>query len=151
MCIGRVCDPEGQLRMDAFFCPDVQATPVQILAWVIRRWFVAVPWEEARAPLGRETERQWSALALARTTPVLLAVVALVTLLARRLSPGGPLPVEATAWYHQTAPTLVDCLAVVRRHLWCARYVVNAAAALACVQLPREAFELWLTGLLFAA
>ena len=27
-----VCDPEGKLRMEAFFCTDLQATPVQILA-----------------------------------------------------------------------------------------------------------------------
>jgi hypothetical protein len=25
------CDPEGKPRMEAFFCPDLQATPVQIL------------------------------------------------------------------------------------------------------------------------
>jgi hypothetical protein len=29
------CDPEGKLRMAAFFCPDLQATPGQILAWVV--------------------------------------------------------------------------------------------------------------------
>jgi hypothetical protein len=37
---GMVADPEGQLRMEALFCPDVQATPVEILPWVVRRWSV---------------------------------------------------------------------------------------------------------------
>src|SRR5688500_7125653 len=29
-----VADPEGKLRMEAFFCTDLQAAPEQILAWV---------------------------------------------------------------------------------------------------------------------
>jgi hypothetical protein len=146
-----VCAPAGKLRMEAFFCTDLQATPGQILEGVIMRWSVEVTFEEARAHLGLETQRQWSALAIARTTPVLLALFSRVTLLALRLSQGGQIPVEATAWYHKTEPTFVDCLALVRRHLWRARYLVNSAAEPEFVQLPREAFELWLTGVPLAA
>jgi DDE superfamily endonuclease len=146
-----VCDPEGKLRMEAFFCTDLQATPGQILAWVVMRWSVEVTCEEARAHLGLETQRQWSDLAIARTTPVLLALFSLVTLLALRLSQGGPMPVETTAWYHKTEPTFVDCLALVRRHLWRARYLVNSATEPEFVQFPKEAFELLLTGLRLAA
>src|SRR5919198_5171642 len=47
-----VCDPEGKLRMEAFFCTDPQATPAQILEWVVMRWSVEVTFEEARAHLG---------------------------------------------------------------------------------------------------
>jgi DDE superfamily endonuclease len=146
-----VGDPAGKLRMEAFFCTDLQATPVQILEWVVMRWSVEVTFEEARAHLGLETQRQWSDRAIARTTPVLLALFALVTLLALRLSPAGPMPVETTAWYHKTEPTFVDCLALVRRHLWRARYLVNSATEPEFVQFPREAFELLLTGLRLAA
>jgi DDE superfamily endonuclease len=146
-----VCDPEGKLRMEAFFCTDLQATPGQILAWVVMRWSVEVTFEEARAHVGLETQRQWSDLAIARTTPVLLALFSLVTLLALRLSPAGPMPVETTAWYHKTEPTFVDCLALVRRHLWRARYLVNSATEPEFVQFPREAFELLLTGLRLVA
>ncbi len=42
-------------------------------------------------------------------------------------------------------------LALVRQHLWRARYVVNSAAAPEFVQLPREAFERLLIGLPIAA
>ena len=83
-----VCDPEGKLRMEAFFCTDLQATPEQILAWVVMRWSVEVTFEEARAHLGLETQRQWSDQAIARTTPVLLALFSLVTVLALQLSHG---------------------------------------------------------------
>ena len=146
-----VCDPEGKLRMEAFFCSDLQATPVQILQWVVMRWSVEVTFEEGRAHLGLETQRQWSDQAIARTTPVLLALFSIVTLLALRLSQGRPMPVEATAWYHKPEPTFVDCLALVRRHLWRAQYLVNSAADPEFVQFPRKAFELLLTGLSLAA
>ena len=146
-----VCDPEGKLRLEAFFCTDLEATPVQILQWVVMRWSVEVTFEAGRAHLGLETQRQWSDQAIARTTPVLLALFSIVTLLALRLSQGGPIPVETTAWYHNTEPTFRDCLALVRRHLWRAQYVVNSGADPEFVQFPREAFELLLTGLPLAA
>ena len=146
-----VCDPEGKLRMESFFCTDLQATPVQILEWVVMRWSVEVTFEEARAHLGLETQRQWSDQAIARTTPVLLALFALVTILALKLSQNGKIPVPMTAWYRKGEPTFSDCLALVRWHLWRARSVVNSPAEPAFVPCPREAFELLLTGLPLAA
>lgn len=146
-----VSDPEGRLRMEAFFCTDVQTTPVEILQWIVMRWSVEVTFEEVRAQRGFETQRQWSDKAIARTSPVLLALYSLVTLLALQLSQGGLIPVEATAWYHKPEPTFVDCLALVRRHLWRARYLVNSAAEPEFVQFPREVFERLLTGFPLAA
>jgi hypothetical protein len=124
---------------------------VPILAWVIRRWSVEGTCEEARAHVGVGTQRQWSDQAIARTTPALLALVALVTGLALPLSQGGPMPVQATAWYRKAAPTFGACLALGRRHLWRARYAVHAAAEAAFGQLPREAFDLLSNGLPLAA
>jgi hypothetical protein len=146
-----VADPAGKLRMEAFVCTDLEATSVEILSCVVMRWSVEVTCEEARAHLGFETQRRWSDQAIARITPVLLALYSLVTLLALRLSPGGAMPVETTAWYHTPEPTFVDCLALVRRHLWRARYLVHSPTEPECVQCPREAFELLLTGLRSAA
>jgi hypothetical protein len=60
-----VRDPEEKLRDEVFFCTDLQANPVQILQWVIMRWGVEVTFEEARAHLGMETQRQWSDKAIA--------------------------------------------------------------------------------------
>jgi hypothetical protein len=136
---------------EPFFWTDLQATPEQILAWVVMRWSVEVTVEDARAHLGLETPRQWSIRAIARTTPVLLALFALVTLLALRWSEGGAVPVETTAWYHKPEPTFVDWLAVVRRHLWRAQYLVHSTMEAEGVQFPREALELLLTGLRLAA
>src|SRR5215510_7103184 len=146
-----VADPEGKLRMEAFFCTDLEATPGEILPWIVMQWSLEVTFEESRAHLGLETPRQWSDQAIARTTPVLLALFSIVTLLALRLSQGGPIPVQATAWYHKPEPTFADCLALVRRHLWRAQYLVNSAVDPEFVQFPRKVFELLLTGLPLAA
>jgi hypothetical protein len=146
-----VADPEGKLRMEAFFCTDLQATPMEILQWVVMRWSVEVTFEEARTHLGFETQRQWSENAIARTSPVLLGLFSLVTVLALQLSRGGQIPVPATAWYQKADPTFADCLALVRWHLWRARYLVNSTAEADCIQFPREAFELLLNGLPLAA
>jgi DDE superfamily endonuclease len=146
-----VCDPGGKLRTEAFFCTDLQATPVQILQWVVMRWSVEVTFEEGRVHLGLETQRQWSDQAIARTTPVLLALFSLVTLLALKLSQGGQIPVRATAWYHKEEPTFSDCLALVRQHLWRARYLVNSAPEAEIMQFPREALDLLIQGIPLAA
>jgi hypothetical protein len=146
-----VRDPEGELRDEAFFCTDPQATPQQILHWVIMRWSVEVTFEEARAHLGVETQRQWSDKAIARTTPVLFGLLSLVTLMALGLSHGEHIPVQHTAWYHKAEPTFSDCITLVRRHIWCACYLVNSAPRAEFVQLPREALDLLINDFPLAA
>jgi len=146
-----VGDPEGKLRMEAFFCTDRQATPVQILEWVVMRWSVEVTFEEGRALLGLEPQRQWSDHAMARTTPVLLGLFSLVTLLALQLSHDGQIPVPVTAWYHKAEPTFSDCLGLVRHHIWRARYLVHSPPEAECRQFPQEALDLLIHGLSLAA
>jgi hypothetical protein len=146
-----VRDPEGKLSDAAFFCTDLHATPEQILHWVVMRWSVEVTFEEARAHLGVETQRQWADQAIARTTPVLLGLFSLVTVLALRWCPEGRIPIEVSAWYHKPEATFADCLAVVRQQIWRARYLVNSAPQADFVQLPREAFDLLLPDLPLAA
>ena len=146
-----VRDPAGTLPDAAFFGSDLHATPEQILHWVVMRWAVEVTFEEARAHLGVETQRQWADQAIARTTPVLLGLFSLVTVLAWRFCPSGQIPVEDSAWYHKPEATFADGLAVVRQQIWRARYLVNSAPQADCVQLPRAVFDLLLTDLPLAA
>ena len=74
---------------------------------------------EARgARLGVETQRQWSDLAIAHTTPALLGLFSLVTLLAHQRVRRNQLPRRQTAWYRKARPTFSDALAVVRHSLW---------------------------------
>jgi hypothetical protein len=74
-----------------------------------------------------------------------------MTVLALRLCPEGRIPVEGSAWYRKSQATFAECLAVVRQQLWRARYLVNSAPHVDCVQLPQEVFDLLLTALPLAA
>jgi hypothetical protein len=99
-------------------CTDPTREPLQILTWYVRRWQVEVTFREVRDHLGVETQRQWSDLAIARTTPCLLALFSLVTLLAARLDAKAHRAVATAAWYRKPHPTFADTLAAVRRQFW---------------------------------
>ncbi len=55
-----VKDPNGKFEPQAFLSTDLSTTPDQILLWFRQRWQVEVAFEEVRAHLGMETQRQWS-------------------------------------------------------------------------------------------
>src|SRR3954468_10077228 len=80
-----VRDPEDEKEPQAFLCTDLDADPVDILRWFVRRWRVETTFEEARRHVGLETQRQWSDQAILRTTPALLGLISLVTLWATQL------------------------------------------------------------------
>lgn len=136
-----VRDPLGKLEPCAFFATDQTATPVQILTWFILRWNVEVTFEEAREHLGLETQRQWSDLAIARTTPALLGLFSLVTILAHKLTQEQPFPVRSTAWYAKVEPTFADAIALVRRYLWTEVQFVNSAQDTRVVEIPASVLD----------
>lgn len=114
-------DPLGKFAPQALLCTNQEADPVQVLLWFARRWQMEVTFHEVRAHLGVETQRQWSAQAMARTTPALMGLFSLVTLVAHepyRHETTPPALMQVTAWYTKTTPTFTDALALVRRHLW---------------------------------
>jgi DDE superfamily endonuclease len=113
-----VRDPVGRFNPQALLCTDTTQNPEQVLRWFIQRWQLEVTLAETRAHLGVETQRQWSDRAIARTTPCLLGLFSLVTLLAARLAPAERRAIATSAWYRKSRPTFSDTLAVVRRHIW---------------------------------
>ena len=84
----------------------------------MKRWSLEATFEESRAHLGIETQRQWSDLAIERTTPLLFGLYSLVALFGHALAPEGQLPLKQAVWYPKERATFVDILALVRRHLW---------------------------------
>jgi hypothetical protein len=113
-------DPEGEFKTQALLCTDLDADPEKIVCWFVMRWQLEVTFQEVRRHLGFETQRQWSELAIRRTTPALLGLFSLVTLFAHgrmRQAPAGALRRQA-AWYHKAHPTFADALALVRKELW---------------------------------
>jgi hypothetical protein len=114
-----VRDPLTKYKPTAFLCTNLTVTALQILQWFILRWNVEVTFQEANAHLGFGSQRQWSDLAIARTTPALLGLFSLVTLLAFHLSLGKPFPARSSAWYVKPEPTFSDAIALLRRVIWC--------------------------------
>jgi hypothetical protein len=87
--------------------------------------------------LGIETQRQWSDLAIERTTPLLFGLYSLVALFGNALHPDGNFPVAQSAWYRKQVATFRDVFAVVRRHLWDNFAFPTAASDPDMVLLPR--------------
>ena len=146
-----VRDPSGKFDPQALLSTKLTAEPEQILEWFVRRWQMEVTFEEARAHLGIETQRQWSDKAIARTTPCLLGLYSLVTLLAGRLLDGQRLPARRAAWYSKERATFSDTIALVRRHLWSHQHFQMSEAKAEMIKVPRSLFERLTETLCYAA
>ena len=144
-------DPQGQFDPQARLGTDQQVQAQAILEWFVLRWQMEVTFHEVRAHLGVETQRQWSDLAILRTTPALLALFSLVTVFAHQLLQGQPLPVRQAAWYSKALPTFSDTLAFVRQHLWPVTLSYLSPAKPDIVEIPRALFERFIQTLAFAA
>lgn len=115
--------PRGNFEPQALLCTDLEAAPEQVVSWFLSRWQVEVTFQQVRTHLGVETQRQWNDQAIARTTPALLGLFSVVTLLAHPHMEKEP-PRQA-AWYIKERPTFSDALAFVRRRLWRQRFCMS--------------------------
>ena len=145
-------DPLGEFKPQALLCTDLGVEPAQIIMWFVLRWQLEVTFQEVRAHLGVETQRQWSDLAIARTTPALFGLFSWVTLAAHILHVDGTVPTRPAAWYVKSLPTFSDTIALVRQHLW-------AASETSCVsptepdilKISRPMFDRIIDSLCYAA
>jgi hypothetical protein len=146
-----VRDPRGRFETRAFASTDVDMDPLTILRHYVSRWPVEVTFEEARRHLGVESQRQWSDLAIDRTTPCLFGLFSIVTLLADRLHQKGLLHVRQAAWYQKSLPTFSDALASVRRHLWSCANFPHSRSGHDCAPIPDPLFQRLTDALAYAA
>lgn len=146
-----VRDPLGKFEARAFASTDVEMDPLTLLRHYVGRWSVEVTFEEARRHLGVESQRQWSDLAIARTTPCLFGLFSIVTLLADRLHRQGLLLVRQAAWYEKPLPTFSDALAAVRRHLWACANLSHSRFGPEHHRIPDPLFQRLTDALAYAA
>jgi hypothetical protein len=146
-----VKDPTGKLEPQAFLSTDVDATAQQIVLWFRQRWQVEVTFEEVRAHLGVETQRQWSNLAILRTTPALLALFSIVVLWAHQLQFQIEFSLPQSAWYNKALPTFVDALALIRQRLWQSRLFQSSSSTTDMVKIPKACLDCWFSLLCHAA
>jgi len=116
--------PGGKNEAETFFSTNTANLPTQIIEWFILRWNIEVTFEETRAHLGIETQRQWSDKAISRSTPLLMALLSIVVLVAVKMDKTKKLLVqETTSWYDKQGElTLVDVITVIRRSIWVKMY-----------------------------
>jgi hypothetical protein len=144
-------DPQERFKPPALMSTTLEHTCEQILAWFVRRWTMEVTWEEARAHLGMETQRQWNARAIARTTPALVSLYSIITLTAHLLIEKGATCVRSTVWYSKTRPTFSDAIAWVRRLLWDHIHFSTSQQETDMIQIPRALLERFTEALCYAA
>jgi hypothetical protein len=144
-------DPEGRFAPQALLSTDLTNDAQQIVEWFVLRWQLEVTFHEVRTHLGVETQRQWSALAILRTTPALLALFSLVTIFAHQLLDGQTMPLRQAAWYAKATPTFADALALGRQHLWPVTLSYMSCPTADMVQIPRALLERLTDTLAFAA
>jgi hypothetical protein len=144
-------DPQKCFKPQALLSTNLEHTPAQMLTWFVRRWTMEVTFEEARAHLGMETQRQWNDRAIARTTPALLSLYSIVTLTAHLLIDKGATCVRSMAWYRKTRPTFSDALALVRRQLWDHLHFSMSQQETDMIKIPRALFERFIDAVCYAA
>lgn len=136
-----VRDPTGELSPQAFLCTDVDANPVDILQYFVARWQLEVTFQETRAHCGVETQRQWSDLAIARTTPALLGLFSLITLWANDLATEISLRPKTAAWYPKPHCTFSDAIAAVRRVIWDHQISCMSRSHRDSINIPRQLWD----------
>jgi hypothetical protein len=147
-----VRDPEGKFKPQALLCTDLEADPKKIVCWFAMRWQLEVTFQEVRRHLGFETQRQWSEMAIRRTTPALLGSFSLIALLAHRWmrQAAGTFRRQA-AWYRKRHPTFADALALVRKELWAGATFYGSPAQTDTIKVPRAYVERLTEAVCYAA
>jgi DDE superfamily endonuclease len=148
-----VRDPKGEFKTQALLCTNLNADPKKIVCWFVMRWQLEVTYQEMRRHLGFETQRQWSELAIRRTTPALLGLFSLVTLFAhQQMRQAVSVLRRQAAWYHKAHPTFSDALALVRRELWTQEQTFHGSPAQTnMVKVPRVFMERLTEAVCYAA
>ena len=145
-------DPLGELEPQALLCTDPCVEHTQIIEWFVLRWQLEVTFQEVRAHIGVETQRQWSDKAIARTTPALFGLFSWITLAAHVLQQDHSIPTRSAAWYAKNLPTFSDAIALVRRCLWsCSIDFGMSPAQSDILKLPRPMFDRLMDSLCYAA
>lgn len=146
-----VRDPSGEREPQAFLCTNLNATPVQILGWFVQRWSMETTLQETREHLGVETQRQWSDLAILRTTPALLGLFSLITIWANTSSKlSQSIRPRDAAWYAKSELTFSDAIAAVRRVLWAHPNISMSGKPRDMVEIPRPLFDRFTQTLCYA-
>ena len=138
-----VKDPDGVLTTIPLFSSDINQEPISIVEAFVNRFSIEILFEESRAHLGMETQRQWSNQAIIRSTPLIFAMFSIVCLIALNLLSTETFSVHSTAWHKKNndEATFSDVIAYVRRYCWAGRYLINSQKNDELIKLKRADFD----------
>ena len=140
-----VVNPENPERPEVFFSTDLDMLPVKIVEYFVLRWNIEVTFEEVRAHLGVETQRQWSDKAIGRTTPVLMGLYSLACVIANRMHQSKAIRPAKTAWYNKKGEvTFSDVIALIRRAIWSEKYFSNSGSTDESIKLTTNEVEFFI-------
>lgn len=141
-------------KIEAFFSTNISRSPKAIIENFVLRWSIEVTFEEVRAHLGVETQRQWSDNSIKRTTPILLANFSLVCIIAQSYNKltASIIPTICASWYDKHGNvTFSDVLVYVKKLILTKSYLSNSAINDEFVQLRRQELEALINNTLMAS
>lgn len=104
-------------RVEAICSTDQLMDAKATISMFVLRWNIEVTFEESRRHLGVETQRQWSNLAIERSTPCLFGIFSLTCAFGMNLWKRGLVLPDSAAWYKKKEVTFSDVLTAVRREI----------------------------------
>ena len=144
-------DVKGEFEPQALLTTTREHSAEEILGWFMRRWQMEVTFAESRAHLGIETQRQWNELAIGRSTPCLLGMFSVVTLLTESLQKEVKQWQRTATWYSKKQATFSDAIALVRSCLWNNCHFSTSSSEVEIIKIPRALFERLTDTLCYAA
>ncbi len=90
-------------------------------------------------------------MAIRRTTPALLGLFSVITLLAHRRMTQAAGAFRQVAWHHKSYPTFAGALALVRKELWSQETFCESPWETDTVKVPRALIERLTDALCYAA
>ena len=137
-----VANPEKPDEHEAFFSTDIHINPKKIIEWFVLRWNIEVTFQEVRAHLGVETQRQWSDKAIGRTTPVLMALYSLTCVFAHEMRKTIEWHPALSAWYDKGDQfTFSDTLAMVKRSIWSEKHFNDSTNCADVVKISKNDYD----------
>lgn len=139
-----VVDPSGKFEPLPLMVTDLSIPVDQVIAMYIERWAIEVTFEETREHLGIETQRQWSDLAIQRTTPILMGLYSQILLIGKQWWEGGEvLKPTVKAWHRKEHITFSDILREVRQSVWRDKIIVEMLEKSPCEEKIAQEIQEW--------
>jgi hypothetical protein len=144
-------DVKDEFEPQALLTTNPEHSGEEILRWFMRRWQMEVTFEESRRHFGIESQRQRNELAIGRTTPCLLGLFSVVTLLAESLQNEIKQWPRTATWYSKKQATFSDAIALVRSCLSNNCHFSTSSSEVEIIKIPRARFERLTDTLCYAA